>query len=517
MTDASQTSQAFLQLADLASERLGGKVLIANDEFFAPKQGLLKDSKPVFIEGKYTTRGKWMDGWETRRRRTPGYDWCILRLGLPGVIRGIVVDTSFFTGNYPEQFSLDGCDLGLQAPYKNEAKRLTDPSAKWIELFPGTTLKGDSRNIFKLENAPRFTHLRLKIYPDGGVARLRIHGEAIPGAKRLARGPIDLVAVENGGTVVTSNDQFYGAPRNMLMPGRGKNMGDGWETRRRRGPGHDWVILKLGVPGKIQRVVVDTAHFKGNFPDRCSLEAVNATGGSLSNFAAATHVWREILPETKLKPNHIHTLNKLHDIGVVTHVRFNIYPDGGVSRLRLFGRAATPADTRFGGVDRFNRAKPAEAREMLLDCCGSRAWADEMLKHLPYPDAAYALDTADKIWASLEHQDWLEAFQHHPAIGAKRANSQQSATARRWSKGEQSTAQQKQTSPQTMAALVEANSAYSERFGHVFLICATGKTSDEILKHLRQRLSNDPKTELRIAAEEQRKITRLRLEKVFSS
>src|SRR5215469_5349085 len=191
----------FTQLADLAAERLGGAVLEASDEFFAPKQNLLKESKPVFIEGKFTDRGKWMDGWETRRRRTPGYDWCVLRLGLPGILRGVVVDTSFFKGNYPEQFSLEACDLGGQPTYKNEAKRLKDGGTRWIEVLPQTALKGDAQNSFAVTNEQRFTHVRLKIYPDGGVARLRLHGEVVPDGQRISRGEIDLVAVEHGGSI----------------------------------------------------------------------------------------------------------------------------------------------------------------------------------------------------------------------------------------------------------------------------------------------------------------------------
>lgn len=503
----------FKKLADLASGRLGGKVLSANDEFFAPKQNLLKEWKPVFIEGKYTSRGKWMDGWETRRRRIPGYDWCIVRLGLPGILRGVVIDTSFFTGNFPEQFSLEACDLG-GLPYKSEGSRLKDSATLWTEVLPQTQLRGDSQNPFPIANETRFTHVRFKIYPDGGVARLRLHGEAVPDVKRISRGELNLIAVENGGSVVTSSDEFYGAPRNLLMPYHAKNMGDGWETKRRRAPGHDWVILKLGVPGMIRRIEVDTAHFKGNYPDRCSLEACHAATSSGENFIAAPHVWREILAETKLKANARHVFSKLNDVGLATHVRFNIYPDGGVSRLRLFGRAASPADHRFHGADRFNRVPPSQARKMLLDCCGSQEWAEKMLKHMPFPDSAYVLDSADKIWAALGRQAWLEAFRHHPAIGAKRGNKIQSAAARRWSEREQAMAQKADAA--TLTALADANRSYQERFGHTFLICATGKTSKEILKSLQHRLSNDPETELRVAAEEQRKIMRLRLEKLFT-
>ena len=229
----------FTQLVDLASERLGGRVLEANDDFFASRHNLLITSSPVFIEGKYTARGKWMDGWETRRRRTPGYDWCIIRLGLRGILRGVVVDTSFFTGNFPEYASLEACDLGGTLPRNLEQARLKASSTRWFELLPQTALQGDAQNRLAIEHPGTFTHLRLKIYPDGGVARLRVHGEVVPSGNRASRKKIDLAAIENGGSIVASSDQFYGVPWNLLMPGRGKNMGDGWETRRRRDPGQD--------------------------------------------------------------------------------------------------------------------------------------------------------------------------------------------------------------------------------------------------------------------------------------
>jgi allantoicase len=504
----------FEQLPDLAAERLGGVVIEANDDFFAPKENLLKESKPVFIEGKYTDRGKWMDGWETRRRRSPGFDWCVIRLGLPGIVRGLVVDTSFFTGNYPEHFSLEGCDLGGRPPFVNEAKRLKSGSAQWLELVPQTALRGDSKNVVEVLNEKRCTHLRLKIYPDGGVARLRVHGEVVPDSKKLASGEIDLVAVGNGGAVVTSSDRFYGEPRNLLVPYKALNMGDGWETRRRRGPGHDWVILKLGVPGVIKKIEVNTAHFKGNFPDSCSLEACNASASTADAFLAAPHVWHELLPQTKLKADHVHSFAKVTNVGPATHVRFNIYPDGGVSRLRLYGRAVAKKD-HGTALKRFNNLPRTKAREALFDCCGSRIWTEQMLQRMPFPDLHYVLDTADKTWAALDPSDWMEAFRHHPPIGAKKAESKQSAKSKGWSKGEQAAAQK--SDPKTLETMARGNEEYFAKFGHVFLICATGKSSDEILASLRQRLPNDAGVELRVAAEEQRKITRIRLEKLFAS
>jgi allantoicase len=504
----------FLQLADLASERLGGRVIAANDEFFAPKENLLKESKPVFIEGKYTARGKWVDGWETRRRRTPGHDWCVFRLGLPGIIRGIVVDTSFFTGNYPERFSLEGCDLGSLHPANGAERKLLSPITEWVPICPETALQGDSRNLFPIGSGSRFTHLRLRIYPDGGVARLRVHGEAVPDTKRITRGGIDLAAVENGGSIVASSDQFYGAPRNLLMPYKAKNMGDGWETKRRRGPGHDWVVLKLGVRGKIQRIVVDTAHFKGNFPDSCSLDACFAKKAPLDVASVALQNWQEILAKTKLKANHRHVFKVRRHSNAATHVRFQIYPDGGVSRLRIFG---TPeiAEMSADGLAGYNRLPRRTAIKSLLDCCGCKKWADQLAALRPFATRSQLFETSDKIWNELSHDHWVEAFRHHPPIGGKQAAAKQSATANRWSSAEQSTAQV--AAPALLTALAEGNRAYAAKFSYVFLICATGKTSEEILQAMQQRMSNNPETEMRVAAEEQRKITRLRLEKLLNS
>ncbi len=322
----------FTELIDLASERLGGAVLYANDDFFAPKENLLKPSVPIFIEGKYTDRGKWMDGWESRRRRTPGFDWCLIRLGLPGIIRGVVVDTSFFRGNYPEQCSLEAVALEGHP----DVDVLTSETTRWTEILPVSELRGDSQNPFEIASRERFTHLRFRIYPDGGVARLRVYGEVVPDWNALARrGEIDLAAAENGALVLACSDMFFGHRHNLIMPGRAADMSDGWETKRRRGPGYDWSVIRLAARGEIRRVEVDTAHFKGNYPDTCSLEAADAAGEVLIE----TLQWKEILPRTKLQAHTRHFYEaELTEVGAVTHVRFNIYPDGGVSRLRLYGR-----------------------------------------------------------------------------------------------------------------------------------------------------------------------------------
>lgn len=325
----------FTELIDLASERLGGAVLYANDEFFAPKENLLKPSAPIFIEGKYTDLGKWMDGWESRRRRTPGFDWCIIRLGLSGIIRGVVVDTSHFKGNYPEQCSIEACSLDGLPP----TEQLISDSVQWTEIVAKSNLNGDSPNPFEISNNQRWTHLRFKIFPDGGVARLRVYGEVVPDWERLKNlgGQIDLAAIENGGVVLSCSDMFFGHRHNLIMPGQALNMSDGWETKRRRGPGHDWTIIRLGTPGFIRRLEVDTSWFKGNFPESCSLESCNATDMPLERLQDPEFVWKPVLARTKLQAHTRHTFDEVMDTGTATHVRFNIFPDGGVSRLRVFG------------------------------------------------------------------------------------------------------------------------------------------------------------------------------------
>jgi len=326
----------FTELIDLASERLGGAVVVANDDFFAPKENLLKPGAPVFIEGKYTDRGKWMDGWETRRRRTPGFDWCIIRLGLPGIIHGIVVDTSFFRGNYPEHCSLDGATFS-GVPTETE---LTSDGVQWVPLLPQMPLSGDSRNPFPIQYAARVTHLRFRIFPDGGVARLRVYGEVVPDWEQLKRagGYVDLAAAENGALILSCSDMFFGHRHNLIMPGRAADMSDGWETKRRRGPGHDWTIIKLAHPGQIRRVEVDTSHFKGNFPESCLLEACNAEDKKVEDLTDPAAPWTTVLPRTKLQAHTRHFFDQeLLDAGVASHLRFSIFPDGGVSRLRVYG------------------------------------------------------------------------------------------------------------------------------------------------------------------------------------
>ena len=321
-----------LRSVDLANPRLGAKALAASDDFFAEVARMLNPEPAQFVPGKFDTNGKWMDGWESRRKRVAGHDWCIIRLGCAGTIAGFDLDTSFFTGNFPPAASLDGCPLGADP----------DCAASWQALLPACPLLGDRHHLLALPDGARatvWTHLRLNILPDGGVARLRVYGRPAGRAEADGDGLSDLAAALSGGYAVAWNDSHYGHPDNLLRPGRGVDMGDGWETRRRREPGFDWCILALGAPGRIGRVEVDTAHFKGNFPDRCSLHGAFCPDLGDGALIAQSQFWPTLLPETPLAADRQHRFDLPPGGAPITHVRFNLYPDGGVSRLRLWGTA----------------------------------------------------------------------------------------------------------------------------------------------------------------------------------
>jgi allantoicase len=314
----------FHQWIQLEQPRLGTRVVFASDEFFAAKERLIDPANPVFIDDKYDDHGKWMDGWESRRKRTPGHDHCVIQLGIPGVIRGFDIDTSYFTGNYPPQASIEVCNSELECPQDG-----------WTELLPKTELRSDAHHFVAIDSGEVWTHLRLHIYPDGGIARLRIYGEVRPDAPQ-ANETLDLFALESGGRAIACSDEHYGSMHNLNVAGRGINMGDGWETARRRGPGNDWVIVALGRAGIVEKVEVDTAHFKGNYPDRVVLEAARIDAGA--DPAAAATSWQTLLPEQKLEMDKQHFFaSELLAVGTVSHVRMSIYPDGGISRLRLHG------------------------------------------------------------------------------------------------------------------------------------------------------------------------------------
>jgi allantoicase len=484
----------FTELVDLAGERLGGAVLWANDEFFADKDNLLKSEDPVFLPGKYTDRGKWMDGWETRRRRVPGHDWCIVRLGVPGVVRGVVVDTAHFKGNYPESCSLEATSAAAESTL--EALE----GARWDEILPRTKLEGDTCNGFAVERAWRATHLRLRIFPDGGVARLRVHGEALPDPRWMGRRgteqDVDLASVENGGVVVAASDTFFGPRHALVMPGRAVDMSDGWETKRTRREGPEWVVVRLAAEGTIRTAEIDTWRFKGNAPESASLAVSASHDGP----------WEEVLVRTMLLPHTRHVVAA----GIAPHAparyaRLSIWPDGGVSRLRLFGPTSRSGRETWG-IARLNALAPDDARAELLACCGSAAWAQRMVEARPFSDLAALKHQASRTSDSLTERDWLEAFAAHPRIGEKKRD------ARGWSSEEQSRVES--AGPNTLEALAEANRVYEAKHGFIYIVCATGRGAEEMLALLQERAQNDRRTEVVRASEEQRKITDLRLEKL---
>jgi allantoicase len=315
---------------NLADPRLGAEATFCTDEFFAPMSRMLNPEPAVFIPGKYDDHGKWMDGWESRRKRVNGHDHAIVRLARRGVIHGVDLDTSHFAGNFPPAASLEGCDC------EGEPTGTT----KWFEILPSVNLQGNSHHYHALAGDRVCTHVRLHIYPDGGIARLRLYGQPQRDWASASRSElIDLASIENGGCIVTTNNQHFGLASNMLMPGRGANMGDGWETRRRREPGNDWCVIALGQPGTIEKIEVDTCHFKGNYPDRCSIQAAFVEGGTETSLITQSMFWPLLLPEQKLQMDLQHYFEKeIAKLGAVTHVRYNMHPDGGTSRLRLWGK-----------------------------------------------------------------------------------------------------------------------------------------------------------------------------------
>ncbi len=332
MSEANSTPPG---LVDLASSRLGGIALLANDEFFAEKENLLKPARAVFLPDKYTDRGKWMDGWETRRRRTPGHDWCVVQLGVRGIIKQVDIDTSYFLGNHPTAASLDA--LFISGGFVADVAAVERLS--WTEILGQSSLNPGSQNLFSVTSDETWTHVRLNIFPDGGVARFRVYGIVVPDQSKLRSGElVDLAAIENGGVALACSDMFFSSMNNLIMPGRAENMGDGWETKRRRGPGYDWLILKLGLAGTIRKIEVDTNHFKGNYPDMCSIDGCVARDASIDQLTSSDTTWREVLPKTKLQADTRHFFeHELSYIENCTHLRLNIYPDGGVSRLRVWG------------------------------------------------------------------------------------------------------------------------------------------------------------------------------------
>lgn len=320
---------------NLASEDFGAKVVSCSDEFFAAAQRCLQSSSPVFVPNKFDHHGKWMDGWETRRRRQGGHDFAIIQLAFPGVVKGLDIDTSHFTGNYPQAASIQAW-RGTGTP---------DDNAQWTELVASTALAGNTHHFLEVDDDRVWTHLRLSIYPDGGIARFRVYGRAWCDWSTLDPAALyEVSALQRGGRIVAFNNAHFGTPFRLIMPGRGINMGDGWETRRRREPGYDWCVLELGHVAVLEKIEIDTAHFKGNYPDHVSVQAAHCEPMQDQSLITQAMFWPELLPKQKMAMDRQHFFDShgINTLGPVTHVRINMFPDGGISRVRFWGRLHQP-------------------------------------------------------------------------------------------------------------------------------------------------------------------------------
>lgn len=506
MTDPTPTPADDIDrsLVDLASARLGARVLAVSDEFFAAASNLLQPGEAVWDAERYTEQGKWMDGWESRRRRTPGHDWCVIKLGVPGVIEHVLVDTAHFTGNHPAEISLDVCEEhGLLA----DDPALASLDGLWQPVLPVSPVAGGSPNPFPLARPVAATHVRLNIHPDGGVARLRVRGRVSVDPWRDLRQPSQLARLDGGARILACSDEYFSAPGNLLLPSRSTGMHDGWETRRRRGPGHDWVVLELGSPGRIERAEIDTSFFRGNAPGSVILEVCDEGVDAARPDDAP---WRPLLGDTPLNADELHVFEgELGEHRHARYVRMAIFPDGGVARLRLLGTPDAVADLA-AGVARLDALDRDAARTALLDCCHSEAWVDAVLAARPFGDARKLLDVAARSWRALDAEAWQQAFAAHPAIGDAPSGSD---TAARWAAGEQ--AASADASADVRQRLAAGNRAYRERHGFVFLVCATGRAPEHMLAQLEHRLGHDTSREIEIAADEQRRITALRLLKLL--
>jgi len=316
---------------DLAQPRLGSKIIFKTDDFFASANRIINPLPPIFKEGIFDKNGKWMDGWESRRKRVPGHDYLIIKLGKPGRIHKIDVDTSHFIGNQPSMISLEGCN--------SNSKNIKN--LKWKTLISKKKTKPNSHHLFSVSSKLIFTHIKLNIFPDGGVARLRLYGSITNKNNNHRNKIINLASLLNGASVIACNNEHFGKAENILAPGKAKNMSDGWETRRRRNKGCDWLILNCIKGQKINKIEISTQHFKGNFPNYCSIQATFIQSKKSSQSIVKTsNKWNYLLQKVKLSANKTHKFkNKLMKNNNINYLKINIFPDGGISRFKIFGKA----------------------------------------------------------------------------------------------------------------------------------------------------------------------------------
>jgi allantoicase len=474
-------------MIDLASRAVGGGVVAASDETFAEKENLVAAAPPTHAAHTFGHKGQLYDGWETRRRRgdLDEEDWAVVRLGLPGIVHGVVIDTAFFDGNHPVSGAVDTCWL---EGYPTPDEAVAGP---WEPLC-GTELQGDTAHEVDAPVPRAATHVRLRIRPDGGVARLRVLGVVLPDVRRWRDLGVDLASLAAGGRVLDASNRHYSPPDNLLLPGSAAHMGEGWETRRRRDGGFDWVDVALGAAGHVHQAVVDTTYFVGNAPGTVRLVGIGTDGGET-----------ELLGETPVRPDTEHWFGAADglDTGlVVDRVRVEVRPDGGFARLRLHGRP-TPEAVTAAGLARFDAVPAAVAEQVLLGCCSAPGWAAAVAAGRPYGslDALVAAATSGVL--ALDDDELVAALAGHARIGAPRDR----VGAR----------EQAGVGTDVRAALAEGNRAYEERFGHVYLVRAAGRSGEEMLALLRERLANDAATEADVVRSQLAEITALRLESLW--
>jgi allantoicase len=503
--DGSTTSGAAAWV-DLAVRAAGGGVVAASDETFAEKENLVSTADATHAEHTFGHKGQIYDGWETRRRRAvpdgpgpmdpAGDDWAVIRLGLPGIVHRVVVDTAFFDGNHPVSAEVD---VRWIEGHPSPAEVVDGP---WESLC-GTPLRGNTAHTVEVEHPRAATHVRLRIHPDGGVARLRVLGEVLPDVRRWRGIGVDLASLAAGGRVLDASNRHYSPPENLLLPGTAAHMGEGWETRRRREGGFDWVDVALGVAGRVHQVVVDTTHFVGNAPGTVRLVALGGSGAGDGSGVGEV----ELLPETPVQPDAEHWFgvpDGLDDGLVVDRVRVEVRPDGGFARLRLFGRPTREA-TAAAGLRRFHAMPAVVAEQVLLGCCNAPEWAAAIAAGRPYRDLDALVAAASAGILALDEKGLTAALAGHARIGAPAGGAgarEQSGVAGLDEPGRQ--------------ALAEGNRAYEERFGHVYLVRAAGRSGEELLALLHERLRNDPDTEAEVVRAQLAEITALRIEALWT-
>ena len=354
---SSLIESTFSKFTNLTTTVLGAYVLSFSDEYFASASNLLTSTPAIRKPGFYVHTGAWYDGWETRRHNTKAFDWVVVKLGCVGLIQGVEVDTAHFSGNEAPGAGLDGCFLTEEEEKGSGVEQ--DDYKGWNEILPPQPCGPSQRQAWTVQGpgvtGKEFTHLRLKMYPDGGIARLRVYGSAVapPLPETAVKGQLpaeELSSALNGGVAISCSDQHFGVRSNLLLPGRGKDMGDGWETARSRTKGHtDWVICRLGLPaGSVDKVVVDTKDFRGNFPRAVTVEVWSAPNNKAGDPAVDAEGWLPLVNGEKhctADTEHVFEGEELdnhdeHGNKVWTHVKMTIIPDGGVKRLRIFGRRA---------------------------------------------------------------------------------------------------------------------------------------------------------------------------------